>query len=142
VAVRGDQQRAYQVHKQMEELACGHSNGVEQSRMLLVDRPQLAVSAHGYYILADPLPHKMCSPHAFGGTYDRADHAVNGVENGRSGCQGQLMPHTTSHARLAPSTWTDLIVTEEAFVACRMLIQLTWLAAISRHASCCAKKGR
>jgi hypothetical protein len=42
----------------------------------------LAVPALGCHILANTLPHNMCSHQAIGGTYARVGHAVNGVENG------------------------------------------------------------
>jgi hypothetical protein len=47
-----------------------------------------------------------------------------------SGTNGLVMPRATSHSRLAPSTWTVLTVREEDLVACSVLGQLAWLAAI------------
>jgi hypothetical protein len=47
-----------------------------------------------------------------------------------SGTSGLVMPRATLHSRLAPSTCTVLTDREEDLVACSVLGQLTWLAAI------------
>ncbi len=45
-----------------------------------------------------------------------------------SGTRGLVIPHATSHNRLAPSTWTALTA-REYLVACSALGQLVWFAA-------------
>ncbi len=68
----------------------------------------LVVLAHSCQILTNTLQHKACGHHAFGGTYARLGHPVNGMKNNRGVCQwcwwsGNATCHVAQQA--APSTW-------------------------------------
>ncbi len=104
-------------------------DGVELSCWLLVDLSilaLLAVAAHSCHVFAHSLLDKMGRHHMLGGMYARVGHAGDGME------KLQICPVVAPEAlcRLAPSTLTVLTVREEDLVACCVLGQLAWLAAI------------